>query len=474
MIERHDTICLFCSLGCGLSIETDFEEALNLEYNTDNEFGGSLCSRGNYLLELINHPFRLTEPASKGKRFVWPDAFAMVKNGLGKIQEPGSVGLIVSPELSDEEAASAKLFAESTLDGGPFAVNFPAGDNTVINALASIGIPAPTAAIADFQNTACVLSVGDPFETGPVVAGPVLKQRYAKRGNMLAVVSAGPNRTSRFATHHLTGPVHRTLAHILRIVLDITPESKPEWADEIMGEVPVVDDMNVRQTAEMFVKSPGSILVLDTGDPAAAKLAGLITIAAGADKKILPLMTSGNGFGICTAVGDTGSAEAIIDSAADGTLKGLIVLGADIVKSMPDKDVAKALFELEYLLVAAPFENETAKLADMVLPSAVWLESAGTYNGKPLRPVISPPGGALSYGELLRSIAREIGKPMSEVHPEKVLAPGTATTEEIASMLTLIDIEPETEKISSTVTRYADGSLTDMMGYIQMQERTAW
>ncbi len=474
MTERHDTICLFCSLGCGLSIETDFEEALNLEYNTDNEFGGALCSRGNYLLELINHPFRLTEPAAKGNRFIWPDALAMVKNGLGKITEPGTVGLIVCPELSDEEAASAKLFAESTLGGGPFAVNFPAGDNAVINALASIGISAPTAAIADFRNAACVISVGDPFETGPVIAGPVMKQRYARRGNMLAVVSENSNRTSRFATHHLTGPVHRTLAHILRIALDISTESKPKWANEIMEKVPVVDDPGVRQTAEMFVKSPGSILVLDTGDPVTAKLAGLLTMAAGTDKKILPLMTSGNAFGICNAVGDTGSVEAVIDSAADGSLKGLIVLGADIVKSMPDKDVAKALFELEYLLAAAPFENETAKLADMVLPSAVWLESAGTYNGKSLRPVISPPGGALSYGELLRSIAREIGKPLSEVHPERVLAPGTATAEEIASMLTLIDIEPQIERICSTVTRYADGSLTDMMGYIQMQERTAW
>ena len=59
--------CLFCSLGCEVAFEAYLDEALSLEYGERTSGTGTLCSKGNYLLELINHPMRLTDPKIAGK-----------------------------------------------------------------------------------------------------------------------------------------------------------------------------------------------------------------------------------------------------------------------------------------------------------------------------------------------------------------------------------------------------------------------
>jgi hypothetical protein len=74
----------------------------------------------------------------------------------------------------------------------------------------------------------------------------------------------------------------------------------------------------------------------------------------------------------------------------------------------------------------------------------------------------------------MKSIARELGRPVPEVTPEKGITPGKPDAKDVASLLAMIDEIPEVTVVGSTVTRYADGSLTDMMGYIQMQERASW
>ena len=48
-------------MGCGFIIETRFDEAVNLEYDSNDPVGkGALCSKGNYMIELLNHPSRDT------------------------------------------------------------------------------------------------------------------------------------------------------------------------------------------------------------------------------------------------------------------------------------------------------------------------------------------------------------------------------------------------------------------------------
>jgi len=113
-------------------------------------------------------------------------------------------------------------------------------------------------------------------------------------------------------------------------------------------------------------------------------------------------------------------------------------------------------------------------MADMVLPTALWLECEGTYDGRLQNPVAEAPGGALCYGEILR---RLVAVMETALPPEK---PGSPVRREedmgeiLTALLAEIDKDVYRPQFRSTTLRYADGSITDNTSWIQLQERTPW
>jgi predicted molibdopterin-dependent oxidoreductase YjgC len=71
---------------------------------------------------------------------------------------------------------------------------------------------------------------------------------------------------------------------------------------------------------------------------------------------------------------------AMIPAAHDGKLKGLYVIGENPLVSDPDLNhCEKSLNNLDFLVVQDIFLTETARLADVVLPSACFAEKEGTF-----------------------------------------------------------------------------------------------
>ena len=475
MVKKHKSMCLLCSMGCGFIIETMFDEAVNLEYDRDDPVGkGALCSKGNFALELLNHPLRLIEPRTGSKTLNRTDAFHRLAVELTPLARESSVGLILSGDVSVEDAATAKLFAEKCLNNGHCAVYCATGDDKVFRALADASIPNPPAQVDDIENARCMVAVGDPFEVSPVIAGRVLHAKYTQRGTILAAVSKKPNRTSRFASIHLIGQERRTLAELLRVISDITGESAPAWKRIVKDKFPAPDDPAVEKLGSAFVTTPSAVMLLETQDPVTAQLAALIVGAAGTDKRLYSTCTYGNAAGICHVTAGMKTVDDIIDAAHRDELKALIVLGADIHRLNSDGKVKSALEKMHYLVAGAPFENATTRRADMVLPTALWLETEGTFNGRYVMPVVEPPGGALSCGEILKRIAHEMECALPPVSIESVLSLHEPTEELIESILENSDVPAPEPACASTAVRYADGSLTDLMSWVMLQERKAW
>ncbi len=70
----------------------------------------------------------------------------------------------------------------------------------------------------------------------------------------------------------------------------------------------------------------------------------------------------------------------MIESAHDGGIKALYVMGEDIALSLPDANyVRNALRNLEFLVVQDRFLSETAQYAEVVLPALSWVEKEGSY-----------------------------------------------------------------------------------------------
>ncbi|MGY2128250.1 molybdopterin oxidoreductase family protein [Blastococcus sp. SYSU DS0617] len=110
------------------------------------------------------------------------------------------------------------------------------------------------------------------------------------------------------------------------------------------------------------------------------------------------------------------SAFELLDSlGTDGGVRTLLVLASNVAVSAPDaRRVISRLRDLDFLVVSDFFLSETAELADVVLPSAMWAEEAGTMTnleGRVIRRrrALDPPADVPDDLQLLATLAARLG-----------------------------------------------------------------
>ncbi|MGY1754526.1 molybdopterin oxidoreductase family protein [Blastococcus sp. SYSU D01042] len=121
------------------------------------------------------------------------------------------------------------------------------------------------------------------------------------------------------------------------------------------------------------------------------------------------------------------SAFELLDAlGTDGGVRTLLVLASNVAVSAPDaRRVVSRLGDLDFLAVSDFFISETAELADVVLPSAMWAEEDGTMTnleGRVIRRrrALDPPDGVPDDLQLLASLAARLGASGFSGDPETV------------------------------------------------------
>jgi predicted molibdopterin-dependent oxidoreductase YjgC len=155
---------------------------------------------------------------------------------------------------------------------------------------------------------------------------------------------------------------------------------------------------------------------------------------AGATPHYLPGMISGAG------VGPVGFSEArkhlsrfwgmdlptvpgldtagILGGAARGKIKMLHIMGSDPVKDYIDTELArKALSGAAFVVVQDMFLTETARHADVILPSSAFTEKDGTFvniegREQKIRQAIAPTGGSRPDWRILADLFGRLGTPV--------------------------------------------------------------
>jgi len=100
----------------------------------------------------------------------------------------------------------------------------------------------------------------------------------------------------------------------------------------------------------------------------------------------------------------------------DGGVRALLVAASNPVVSAPNaRHVTERLDALDFLVVADFFLSETARRADVVLPTTQWAEEDGTMTGVEgrillRRKAFDPPASARSDLEILHGIAARLGR----------------------------------------------------------------
>ena len=162
----------------------------------------------------------------------------------------------------------------------------------------------------------------------------------------------------------------------------------------------------------------------------ACDLGGLPNVFSGyqpvTDLSIVKKMEEAWGVsGLPTQVGLT--VTKMIPKAHAGELKSLYIIGENPLVSDPDLNHAeKSLSALDFLVVQDIFLTETAKMADVVLPSKCFAEKNGTFTNterrvQRVRKAVESPGEAMDDWKIICEIAKRMGYDMAYADSREIM-----------------------------------------------------
>jgi formate dehydrogenase major subunit len=117
----------------------------------------------------------------------------------------------------------------------------------------------------------------------------------------------------------------------------------------------------------------------------------------------------------------------MFNAAIAGDLKAMWIMGEDVVQTDPNQEhTLKALTNLDLLVVQEIFLSETAKIADVVLPGASFLEKSGTFtNGErriqAVRAAVKPIPGSKTDGQIVADMINCLGFEQISAEPDEML-----------------------------------------------------
>ena len=116
----------------------------------------------------------------------------------------------------------------------------------------------------------------------------------------------------------------------------------------------------------------------------------------------------------------------ILEGCVSGKIKTLYVMGSDLMKSFPDKDLARAALEkVPSLIVQDMFLTETGQLASVFLPTCSFIEKDGSFTNiegrvQKFKKAVEPRGQSKPDWQIISEILSRLGKPVPYFSPRDV------------------------------------------------------
>jgi NADH-quinone oxidoreductase subunit G len=437
-LEQVESTCTMCAVGCRTAVQSSANALTRyLGIDSDPVNQGWLCDKGRFSYEWVNSDERLTAPLiRKGEELVeasWGEALTAVADGLRNaisVHGNDTVAVLGGARLPNEDQYAWAKLAKSVL--GTDNVDAQLGDG--LPAEVVLGLPKATIDEACAADAVILLSP-DIKEELPVL---YLRLRGAAVDGKVPMVELTPRSTglTKYARSSLkyrpgeaaavaralvsaqspTGEVGGVSAESLtaarqalgsggRVVVVLGRPSLSESAESIVeaagvlaglpnvGFLSALSRANVHGALDMGL-SPGLLpgrVALDAGREWWSQSWGRIPEAAGLD------------------------AAGILNAAAAGRVQGLVLLGADPLTGYPDRQLArKAVQGAGFVVAVDTFLNDSAKLADVVLPAAGYAERSGTTTNiegrvSRLGQKIVPPGNAWADWMIAAELAVRLG-----------------------------------------------------------------
>ncbi len=130
----------------------------------------------------------------------------------------------------------------------------------------------------------------------------------------------------------------------------------------------------------------------------------------------------------------------IMNGVLDGRIHAIYIMGENPMLSDPNLNhVKEALETVDFLVVQDIFPNETAELADVILPAASFAEKGGTFTSTERRvqmvnPAFAPPGEARQDWQIVVELANRLGHNWQYDCPAEIFAEMATLTPQYAGM----------------------------------------
>src|SRR5262245_52713256 len=184
----HKTMCPYCGVGCGLSVQIEGGSVLRVKGDPEHPANfGDICAKAVHLPPVLRTPDRIAHPQIRSRRggelarVTWEHAVRFVARRFREITDahgPDAVAFYGSGQLSTEEYYVAVKLAKGFIGTNNFDTNSRLCMASASVAFArSFGADGPPACYEDLEHADCFFLIG----TNAAECHPILWKRIRKR-----------------------------------------------------------------------------------------------------------------------------------------------------------------------------------------------------------------------------------------------------------------------------------------------------
>jgi NADH-quinone oxidoreductase subunit G len=436
-IEQAGSVCTICPSQCNVGFTVRDERVLRVNARDNAEVDdGWLCDKGRFAFQMFNSGERITRPMVRAgdgslSPISWEEATKRVAEGLRSAG--GRAAALVAGGTSNEEGWLAQRIVRSAGSS-----NIDCSPNPVdVGLLAELSRSDHGSRMADLDHADAILVVGvDPLHEMPILDLRIRKAvRRSKAKLMVAserptALDGGAEEAVRYAPGNAAsflralagalgadgfdadGPFREEADSIASTLRD-SPDQTIVWGERLWRSPGAVEALHACMHALDMHKriGPGLLEV-----PEESNTRGLREVGC------LPGATPG------LEAADAGRASAEIkDGLAAHELGALLLLNSDPVRTQPDTDGWRSALAGSFVVSVASFEDESTRLADIVIPAENHAEKEGTVTHpegrlQRLRRNVPLPEGMIPGWRFLDAVATELGVGLDAEAPADVFA----------------------------------------------------
>ncbi len=414
--KRTASICLGCSVGCGVEVLTRDNRLVRVLGNWDAPVNdGVLCKQGRFI-PLEEDRKRITTPLvrkeGKLEPATWSEALEAISARVKPLagQSSSGVAAVASPRLSIESLAAFKQLFKNGL-GGDMVTSLEEGATAASSHLAA-EIGQFETDLQTLQSADCVVILSADLATDAQVMGFMVK-RALPANTALVLVDAAENAFAPLAKVALKPAansekfaVSGLKAAVVKLGLAKSAANGMDADVELQTAVQKtgIAANNFLQAAAIIAHATQPVFIYgQTVDLPALKAAAELANLVGAGKKLIGARTGANSLA---------AAQFGLDQPfhRNGHQAVYVALGDDT----PAQHLVQQIEGAPFLAVQAAYASRLTAMADVVLPVEMWAETTGHYlniDGRMQEAVaaISLGGEVRSNQETLEAVASALG-----------------------------------------------------------------